>query len=188
MNNTTMYVINAVLVLMVIRQIREHRLDLRSLAGPVLAVGAAAVLFLHSVPGGGNDIILELACVAAGATMGAVAGLTTKLRRSPASLDPAAPPKAGRALGRAGWLAASLWIAGVGARMVFAIAATNGAGPAIARFSIAHQITGSAAWVAALIMMALADVLTRLVVIYVRGRRLTASTPSRPAAPVGASA
>ena len=48
--------------------------------------------------------------------------------------------------------------------MAFAIAASNGAGPAIARFSIAHQITGSAAWIAALIMMALADVLTRLVI------------------------
>ena len=37
-------------------------------------------------------------------------------------------------------------------------------------------------------MMALADVLTRLAVIYVRGRHLTAAAPSRPAAPVGASA
>jgi len=167
MNNTTMYVINAVLVLMVIRQIREHPLDLRSLAGPVLAVGAAAVLFLHSVPGGGNDVALELA------------GLTTKLRRGPD----------GRALGRAGWLAAGLWITGVGARMAFAVAAGNGAGPAIARFSIAHQITGSAAWVAALIMMALADVLTRLVVIYVRGSRLTATAAAaRPAVRTGAGA
>ena len=178
MNNTTMYVINAVLVLMVIRQIREHPLDLRSLAVPVLAVGAAAVLFLHSVPGGGSDIVLELACVAAGATMGALAGLTTKLRRG----------SDGRALGRAGWLAASLWITAVGARMAFAIAATNGAGPAIARFSMAHQITSQTAWVAALIMMALADVLTRLIVIYVRGRRLTAAAPARPATPVGAGA
>jgi hypothetical protein len=42
----------------------------------------------------------------------------------------------------------------------------------ISRGSVAsHQITGSAAWVAALVMMALADVLTRLVVIYLRGRR-----------------
>ena len=62
----------------------------------------------------------------------------------------------------------------MGARLAFAIAAGNGAGPAIARFSVAHHITGSAAWVAALVMMALADVLTRLVVIYLRGRRLTA--------------
>jgi hypothetical protein len=178
MNNATMYVINAILVLMVIRQIREHPLDLRSLAGPVLAVGAAAVLFLHSVPGGGNDVLLETACVAAGAAMGALAGLTTHLRRD----------GDGRALGRAGWLAAGLWIAGVGARMAFTIAASNGAGPAIARFSIAHQITGSAVWVAALIMMALADVLTRLIVIYVRGRRLTAAAPVPATVQAGAGA
>ena len=165
MNTTTMYVINAILVLMVIHQIREHPLDLRSLAAPVLAVGAAAVLFLHSVPGGGNDILLEGACVAAGATMGALAGLATHLRRD----------GTGRALARAGWLAAGLWITAVGARMAFAIADSNGARPAIARFSVAHQITGEAAWVAALIMMALADVLTRLIVIYLRGRRLTAA-------------
>ncbi|HEY6276354.1 MAG TPA: hypothetical protein VIX86_08470 [Streptosporangiaceae bacterium] len=169
--NTSMYVINAILVLLVVRQIREHPLDLRSVAVPVLAVGAAALLFLHSVPGGGNDIALELSCVLAGAAMGAIGGLATHLRLG----------ADGRPLGRAGWLAAGMWIGGVGARMAFAIAASNGAGPAIARFSIAHHITGSAAWVAALIMMALADVLTRLVIIYLRGRRL-ASRPAVPAA------
>jgi len=164
--NINMYVINAVLILMVIRQIREHPLDLRSLAVPVLAVGCAAVLFLHSVPVGGNDIALELACVLAGAVMGAVGGLATRLRLG----------AGGRPLGRAGALAASMWVGGVGARLAFAVAAGNGAGPAIARFSIAHHITGSAAWVAALVMMALADVLTRLVVIYLRGHRLSASS------------
>ena len=72
--------------------------------------------------------------------------------------------------------------------MAFAFAATHGAGPAIARFSIAHQITGSGAWVAALVMMALADVLTRLAVVYAArpppGRRAPAGRPgaaSRPA-------
>lgn len=160
--NMNMYVINAVLILMVIRQIREHPLDLRSLAIPVLAVGCAAVMFLHSVPAGGNDIVLEVACVLAGSVMGAVGGLATRLRLG----------AGGRPLGRAGWLAAGMWIGGVGARLAFAAAAAYGAGPAIARFSIAHRITGSAAWVAALVMMALADVLTRLVVIYLRGRRL----------------
>ena len=53
------------------------------------------------------------------------------------------------------------WIGDVGARLAFAVAAGNGEGPAIARFSVANQITGSAAWVAALVMIALADVLTR---------------------------
>jgi hypothetical protein len=70
MNNITMYLINAILILMVIRQIREHLLDARSLATPVLAVGCAAVLFLHSVPTGGRDLVLAAACVQAGAVMG----------------------------------------------------------------------------------------------------------------------
>ena len=170
-----MYVINAILILMVVRQIREHPLDLRSMAAPVIAVGAAAVLLLRSVPAGGNDIALEAACVLAGACMGAIGGSATRLR-----LD-----AGGRPLGRAGWLAASMWVGGVGARLAFAVAATYGAGPGIARFSMAHHITGSAAWVAALVMMALADVLTRLVVIYLRGHRL-ATGPAAAAARVPA--
>ncbi len=172
-----MYLINAILILMVIRQIREHPLDLRSLAVPVLAVGVAAVLFLHSVPLGGNDIALELACVAGGAAMGATGGLTTRLRLG----------ADGRPLGRAGAVAAGMWVGGVGARLAFAVAASNGAGPAIASFSVAHHITGSAAWVAALVMMALADVLTRLAVIWRRGRRLAAPA-ARAAIPAGAGA
>ena len=174
------YLINALLVLLVVRQIREHQLDLRALAVPVLAVAAAAVMFLHSVPGGGNDLALDLLGVLAGAAMGAIGGLATRLR----------PGADGRPLGRAGVLAAGMWIAGVGARMVFSFAATHGAGPAIAAFSISHHITGSAAWTAALVMMALADVLTRLVVVYLRGRRLTAKTAPviATSAQVGASA
>jgi hypothetical protein len=172
MSNITTYLISASLILLVIRQIREHPLEARSLATPVLAVAAAAVMFLHSVPAGGSDLALEEVGVAAGAAMGAIGGLATKLRLS----------ADGRPLGRAGWLAGCMWVGGVGARLVFAIAASNGADPAIARFSVAHHITGSAAWVAALVMMALADVLTRLVVIYLRGRRLAAAPAATTAA------
>ena len=172
------YLINALLVLLVIRQIREHQLDLRALAVPVLAVAAAAIMFLHAVPVGGSDIALDLLGVSAGAAMGAIGGLATRLRVGPG----------GRPLGRAGALAAGMWIAGVGARMVFYFAATHGAGPAIAAFSVAHHITGPAAWTAALVMMALADVLTRLAVVWIRGRRLTATAAPVTAAPVPAGA
>ena len=68
------------------------------------------------------------------------------------------------------------------------MAATHGAGPVIARFSVAHQITGSAAWMAALVLMALADVLTRLVVIHLRGRRLAAAPAAAARIPAGARA
>jgi hypothetical protein len=101
-----MYLINAILVLMVVRQIREHSLDLRALAVPVLAVAAAAVMFLHSVPGGGNDLALELLGVSAGAAMGAVGGLATRLRRG-ADGRPAGParwrPACGSPGSGAGW-------------------------------------------------------------------------------------
>jgi hypothetical protein len=172
------YLINALLVLLVVRQIREHQLDLRALAVPVLAVAAAAVMFLHAVPAGGSDITLDLLCALAGAAMGAIGGLATRLR----------PGAGGRPLSRAGVLAASMWIAGVGARMVFYFAATHGAGPAIAAFSIAHHITGPAAWTAALVMMALADVTARLVTVYLRGRSLAAKATPVIAAPVPAGA
>jgi hypothetical protein len=72
--------------------------------------------------------------------------------------------------------------------MAFVFAATHGAGPAIAAFSIAHHITGPAAWTAALVMMALADVLTRLAVVYLRGRRLTTQATPVIAASVPAGA
>jgi hypothetical protein len=172
MNTTSAYIINAILVLLVVRQIREHRMDLRSLAGPVLAVGTAAVFFLRSVPAGGNDLLLELACVAAGAVMGCMSGWFTHVRRD----------RGGQVLGHAGWVSASLWVAGVGARMAFVFAATHGLGPAIGRFSVAYHITSAQAWAAALVMMALADALARLTVLFVRSRRLAAA-PAAAVAP-----
>jgi hypothetical protein len=116
MSNITTYLISASLIFLVIRQIREHPPDARSPATPVLAVAAAAVMFLHSVPTRGSDLALE----AAGAAMGAIGGLATKLRLS--ADGAAAGP--GRLAGRQH----------VGRRcrrrLVLAIAASNGAGPA----------------------------------------------------------
>jgi hypothetical protein len=179
MSNITTYLVSAGLIVLVICQIREHPLDVRSLAAPVLAVGAGAVMFLHCVPAGGRDLVLEAAGVVAGAVMGALGGLATRLRLG----------AGGRPLGRAGVLAAGMWIGGVGARLAFAVAAGHGAGPAIARSPAAHQITGPAAWVAALVTMALAGVLTRLAVICLRGRRLAAGSAAPAAAvPAGARA
>jgi len=90
---------------------------------------------------------------AAGATLGGLCALFTHLRRG----------ADGTPLSRAGWVAAILWVVGIGARMGFAWATTHGAGPAIERFSIGHSITTVDAWVAALFLMALAEVVTRLV-------------------------
>ena len=159
--NTTGYIINGVLVLLVLRQIREHRLDRRGLVRPLALVGIAALEYLHSIPTAGNDLLLELGLAAAGATMGALCAFTTHLRIA-----------RGAPLARAGFVAATLWVVGCGGRLAFAFGADHGLGPALRRFSVEHSITSASAWVTAFVLMALADVVTRVVVLHVRGRRL----------------
>jgi hypothetical protein len=161
--DTTGYIINSILVLLVVVQLRERRLDRSALLLPVTLVAAAAAYYLHAIPTGGNDVELELALSVSGAAMGALCGAATIIRRG----------NDGDALARAGVIAASLWIVGVGGRMAFAYASEHGLGPSIARFSAAHSITSGSAWVAGFVMMALADVLARLLVLHIRGRRIT---------------
>jgi hypothetical protein len=164
--NATDYLINAVLVLLVLRQVRETRLTWQILLLPVLIVIGAACYYLRSVPTAGNDVVLDLTLAAVGATLGGLCGLATRLRRGADGVP----------LSRAGWVAAILWVAGIGARMGFAYATSHGAGPAIGRFSVTHSITSADAWAAALILMALAAVITRLAVLWIRSRRLPAAT------------
>ena len=57
--------------------------------------------------------------------LGGLCALFTRLRRG----------ADGTPLSRAGWVAAILWVVGIGARMGFAWAASHGAAPAIERFS-----------------------------------------------------
>jgi hypothetical protein len=173
--NATGYIINAILVLLVLRQIRAARLDLRSLVLPVLLVAGAAAYYLHSVPTAGNDIVLDITLAAVGAALGILCALATSLWRG----------RDGYAMARAGGIAAVLWIAGIGCRMGFAFASSHGAGPAIARFSAAHSITSGDAWVAALVMMALAEVTARLVALRVRASRLPAVTMTSTQVPAG---
>jgi hypothetical protein len=128
---------------------------------PVVLVGAAAVHYLRAIPTAGSDIALDLTLGAVGAILGIACGLTTRLRRD----------ETGAVLARAGVAAAILWIAGIGSRTVFALYSSHGGGAAIERFSIAHDITSAQAWVAALVLMALAEVIARLATIRLRARQ-----------------
>jgi hypothetical protein len=159
---TSDYLINAVFVVVVLRQARERRLDLRAFVIPLVIVFFVAQRYVHSLPTAGNDLVLVALLAAVGLTLGLLCGLATHVR-----------VRDGEALARVGRLAAGLLIAGIGARMVFAFAIGHGAKPAIRDFSIAHHI-GAAAWPVALVSMALCEVTARLVIVQLRGRRLTA--------------
>jgi len=155
---TTDYVIAALLVLLVVPQIRGIRLTLRNALMPVVLVVAAAVYYLKSVPTQGHDVQLDVLCIGTGVLLGVGCGLTTRIKRG----------ADGVAVAQAGVIAALLWIVGMAARTGFEYAATHGGQHAIVDFSRTNLITGSAAWTAALLFMALAQVLARMVTIRVR--------------------
>ncbi|MFJ5262424.1 hypothetical protein ACIQAC_18355 [Streptomyces sp. NPDC088387] len=165
---TTDYLISAALILLVIPQIRGTRLTLHNMLLPVVLVAAAAAYYLRSFPTGGHDVQLYIATGLVGAILGVACGATTRLSRA----------SDGITLARAGTAAAALWIAGMAARGGFEFWATHGGATDVARFSQDNLITGSAAWTAAMLLMALAQVLGRLAVVWLRARQVTSGTPS----------
>jgi len=156
------YVINAMFLLLVARQARERELDRRSVIVPLVILFFVAQMYLHSIPTAGNDLVLIGLLAAVGLTLGIASGFATHVRAGANGL----------AVARVGWLAAGLLVAGIGSRMVFAFAISNGLRPDIASFSIAHHIS-AAAWPTALVLMAICEVTTRIAIVQLRGRKAT---------------
>jgi hypothetical protein len=166
----TDYVIDLGLIAVVFLQIRGRRLTTRSLLVPVGIVTWAAVNYLHGIPTGGNDLVLILGSTAVGALLGGLCAVFTQVT----------PNADGVPLAKAGWLAATFWVLGVGARFAFQFYATHGGAAAIGRFSVAHGITSSTAWVAALLLMAIAEVLLRTGILGWRAHTLGSSRSPAP--------
>lgn len=165
------YLLDLALIGIVFLQIRGRRLTVRSLLIPVGITAVVAKSYLTSVPTSGNDLILVAVCAAAGIALGAGAGFLTRVTTE----------ADGHPLAKAGWAAATLWVVGVGCRFAFQEYATHGGGGSIARFSAHHGITTMQAWVAALILMAIGEALTRTAVLGVRAFRPSLRPDRRPA-------
>ena len=156
---TTTYILTAALVLAVVRQLRGRKLAGPSLWIPLAAVAYATAEYLRSIPTSGNDLVLVALGTATGLALGTLCGLHTLVYS-----DARGVPYA-----RATALAAVLWIVGVAARLDFSLYAQHGGGSTIARFSVAHALTLQA-WIAALVLMALAEVASRTAVLVFRSR------------------
>ena len=156
------YLLDTVLVLLVVRQIRESRLDLRATLLPVGLVVIIGGSYLHGIPTSGNDFALVALLTGVGVSLGLISALTTRVRS-----DGGRYP-----LVKAGWVAAAAWIAGMGSRFAFAVWAAHGGAAELGRFSVEHHIDIRGAWTAALVLMALGEVLTRTLILVVRGQRV----------------
>jgi hypothetical protein len=157
---TTDYLINIAFLLIVARQARERELDRRSIVAPLAILFFVGQMYLHSIPTAGNDLVLIGALASVGLALGTASGFATHIRAGENGLPVA----------RVGWLAGALLVAGIGSRMVFAFALSNGLRPDIANFSITNHIS-AAAWPTALVLMAILEVTTRIAIVQLRGRQ-----------------
>ncbi|MCZ4122491.1 hypothetical protein [Streptomyces sp. H39-S7] len=165
---TTEWITDIALVLVVFRQLREGRLDLRSFLIPLGIVSFVAYTYLDTIPTAGNDLVLIGTLMGAGAVLGVAGGVYTRIRSA-----------GGHLLIKAGAVSAALWVLGMGARMAFQLWVVHGGADDVARFSVTHHITSDQAWVAAFVLMALTEVVTRLATIFVRSR-ITARPQAAP--------
>jgi hypothetical protein len=160
--SVTDYVIDILLILVIFRQVRPHELTPRAALLPLALLAAAGIIYLRPVTLGGNDLPLILILAAAGIVLGALSGLADRIW-----------PEQGRLLFRATAISVIVWVVGMGFRFWFAYYAYHGGGPAVARFSASHDITGAGIWTLALVLMAFGQVLARLAVLQVRRVRAT---------------
>jgi hypothetical protein len=161
----TDYAIDIALISIVFLQMRGRRLTLRNLVLPIGIVAYVATSYLNGIPTAGNDLLLVMVGVGAGAILGLLSGLFTSVRLGPE----------GHPFAKAGLAAAGLWVLGTGTRLAFQVYSSHGGQGAIGRFSAAHGITSGEAWVAALILMALGEVLARTAVLALRAYNLAPS-------------
>lgn len=159
---TTDYLIDSLLVLLVVLQIREQRLTIRMLVRPVVIVGIAVASYLHGVPTSGNDLVLVGAFALIGALIGLASGQTVLIRRD----------AAGDVLARSGWASAFFWVLGMGSRFGFVYWITHSGAPSIAHFSAQHSVTSAEAWTVGLLAMAAFEVCGRGLVMAARRSRL----------------
>ncbi|GCD95956.1 hypothetical protein [Embleya hyalina] len=167
----TDWITDIILVLIVFRQLREDRLDRKTFLIPLGIVAFVGFKYLDSIPTAGNDLVLIGALTAIGAALGVAGGVFTRIRSV-----------GGHLLIKAGAVSAVLWVLGMGARMGFQVWVDHGGADDVARFSLAHHITTGQAWVAAFVLMALTEVVTRVATIFVRSRMVAAGRPANAAA------
>ena len=177
--SVTDYVIDILLILVIFRQVRPHELTPRAALLPLVLLAVAGIVYLRPFTLRGNDLALILILAAVGIVLGALSGLADRIWWD----------EQRRLMFRAGAISVITWVAGMGFRFWFAYYAYHSGGPAVARFSLRHDISGADIWTTALVLMAFGQVLARLAVLQVRRiravsqppglRRVLATTPER---------
>ena len=130
---------------------------------PIALVVIVGVIFLRSVPTTGNDVSFDVILGLVGVGFGVLAGSLMAVRRDPTD---------GSLVTQAGAAYAAVWIAVIGGRILFAYGSDHWYSGQIATFSRQHAISGTSAFTAAFVIMAIAMVATRVAVTGVKTGRI----------------
>jgi hypothetical protein len=170
--NTIDYVIDILLIAVIFRLVRPRELSPRAAVLPLALLAAAGVIYLRPISLGGNDLLLIVVLTVAGVLLGLLSGFADRIWFE----------GAGKLFNQATRWSVLAWVAGMGFRFAFAYYAYHSGGPAVARFSASHHITGAQAWTTALFLMAAGQVIARLGLLQVRRintiRQAAATGPS----------
>ncbi|HUB21310.1 MAG TPA: hypothetical protein VMA97_02765 [Streptosporangiaceae bacterium] len=176
--SVTDYVIDILLILVIFRAVRPHRLTVRAAVLPLILLVIAGIIYLRPVTLRGNDLALILILTAVGIVLGVLSGLADRIWTDQRQ----------GLLSRAVAVSVIVWIIGMGFRFGFAYYAYHGGGPAVARFSARHDLSGANIWTTALVLMAFGQVLARLAALQIRRARALTQPPRPPAATLDADA
>lgn len=164
--STSDYLIDSILVLLVLLQIRDRELTKKQLIRPLVILGVAVANYLHGIPTQGNDLVLVGVLALIGGLIGVASGVTVIMRHR----------ADGVTTFRSGWLSGFFWVLGMGSRFGFAYWTSHGGVHAIATFSANHQITSAEAWTVALLAMAVFEVCGRTLTMALRWKGTEALT------------
>jgi hypothetical protein len=144
------------------------------IARPLLTAGVFVSLYIVGFATHGTGLILEVAATIAGLLGGLAATALMRVYRS---------PRTGRAVSRAGYGYAALWIAVIGARAAFSYGSVNWFGPQLAHWMVSNAVTVGAL-TDSLLLMAVAMTGVRTLGLAARAARLPREAVAAPLAMV----